>query len=80
MALPGAAGWTGKGDVTSTGWRFRPSTEGASGVVRFEREAGAVLDDIIASRLEHHMALAYGDHRAMLRGVAGAMGLPLLEL
>lgn len=53
---------------------------GTSGVVRFEREAGAVLDDIIASRLEHHMALAYGDHRAMLRGVAGAMGLPLLEL
>ena len=53
---------------------------GTSGVVRFEREAGAVLDDIIASRLEHHMALAYGDHRAILRGVAGAMGLPLLEL
>ena len=53
---------------------------GTSGVVRFEREAGAVLDDIIASRLEHHMALAYGDHRAVLRGVAGAMGLPLLEL
>ena len=53
---------------------------GTSGVVRFEREAGAVLDDIIASRLEHHMALAYGDHRAMLRGVAGALGLPLLEL
>lgn len=53
---------------------------GTSGVVRFEREACAVLDDIIASRLEHHMALAYGDHRAMLRGVAGAMGLPLLEL
>ncbi|MDE0346818.1 MAG: hypothetical protein OXI66_13735 [Boseongicola sp.] len=53
---------------------------GTSGVVRFEREAGAVLNDIIASRLEHHMALAYGDHRATLRGVAGAMGLPLLEL
>lgn len=53
---------------------------GTSGVVRFDREAGAVLNDIIASRLEHHMALAYGDHRATLRGVAGAMGLPLLEL
>ena len=53
---------------------------GTSGVVRFERGAGAVLDDVIASRLEHHMALAYGDHRATLRGVAGAMGLPLLEL
>jgi hypothetical protein len=39
-----------------------------------------VLDDIIACGLEHHMALAYGDHRAALRGTAGAMGLPLLEL
>ena len=53
---------------------------GTSGVVRFERPADKVLDDIIASGLEHHMALAYGDHRATLRGVAGAMGLPLLEL
>ena len=53
---------------------------GTSGVVRFKRPAGDVLDDIIASGLEHHMALAYGDHRDILRGVAGAMGLPLLEL
>jgi L-fucose isomerase-like protein len=53
---------------------------GTSGVVRFDRDAGAVLQDIIASGLEHHMALAYGDHRDTLRGVAGAMGLPLLEL
>ena len=53
---------------------------GTSGVVRFERDAGAVLQDIIASGLEHHMALSYGDHRDTLRGVAGAMGLPVLEL
>lgn len=53
---------------------------GTSGVVRFERGTEAVLDDIIASGLEHHMALAYGDHRATLRGVAGALGLPLLEI
>ena len=53
---------------------------GTSGVVRFERPVRAVLGDIIASGLEHHMALAYGDHRAALRGVAGAMGLPLLEI
>jgi hypothetical protein len=53
---------------------------GTSGVVRFERDAGAVLNDIIGSGLEHHMALAYGDHRDVLRGVAGAMGLGLLEL
>ena len=53
---------------------------GTSGVVRFDRDADAVLNDIIASGLEHHMALAYGDHRDALRGLAGAMGLPLLEL
>lgn len=53
---------------------------GTSGVLRFERGADEVLSDIIASGLEHHMALAYGDHRTALRGVAGAMGLPLLEI
>lgn len=53
---------------------------GTSGVVRFERPVDVVLNDIIASGLEHHMALAYGDHRATLRGVAGAMGLPILEI
>ncbi len=53
---------------------------GTSGVLRFDRGADVVLEDIIACGLEHHMALAYGDHRAALRGTAGAMGLPLLEL
>jgi hypothetical protein len=53
---------------------------GTSGVVRFERPVAKVLDDIIASGLEHHMALAYGDHRATLRSVAAAMNLPLLEI
>ncbi len=53
---------------------------GTSGVVRFEREASAVLDDIISSGLEHHMAIAYGDHREVLRSVAAAMQLPVLEI
>ena len=53
---------------------------GTSGVLRFERPAGEVLGDLIASGLEHHMALAYGDHRETLRGVAGAMDLPILEI
>jgi hypothetical protein len=53
---------------------------GTSGVVRFARGTGVVLDDIIASGLEHHMALAYGDHREVLRGTAGALGLPILEV
>lgn len=53
---------------------------GTSGVVRFEREASAVLDDIISSGLEHHMAIAYGDHREVLRSVAAGMQLPVLEI
>ncbi len=56
------------------------SFTGTSGVVRFERDAGAVLEDIISSGLEHHMALAYGDHRTVLRSVAAAMSIPLLEI
>jgi L-fucose isomerase-like protein len=53
---------------------------GTSGVVRYDRGAGDVLADVISSGLEHHMALAYGEHRPLLRAVAAAMGLPVLEL
>ncbi|MFZ1814344.1 MAG: hypothetical protein WBO55_19190 [Rhizobiaceae bacterium] len=53
---------------------------GTSGVLRFDRPAGEVLDDIIASGLEHHMALAYGEHRPLLRSLAASMQLPVLEL
>lgn len=60
--------------------RREMSFTGTSGVVRFERNAGEVLKDIIASGLEHHMALAYGDHRATLRATAAELGLPLLEI
>lgn len=53
---------------------------GTSGVLRFQRPADQVLNDVIDSGLEHHVALAYGDHRAALRGLAGALGLPVVEL
>jgi len=53
---------------------------GTSGVVQFSRPAEAVLSDIFASGLEHHMALAYGDYRETLRAVAAELGLPVLEL
>ena len=53
---------------------------GTSGTVRFDNPASSVLDKVMASGLEHHMALAYGDHRESLRQVAGAMGLSVLEL
>lgn len=53
---------------------------GTSGVVRFARGSKAVLHDILDAGLEHHMAFAYGDHRAILRETAAAMGLAVLEI
>ncbi|CTQ48228.1 L-fucose/L-arabinose isomerase family protein [Jannaschia donghaensis] len=53
---------------------------GTSGTVRFDRGADAVCADVMASGLEHHMALAYGDHADALRGVAAGLGVPVLEL
>ena len=57
-----------------------PSFSGTSGVVRFEQPAEIVRAAIIENRLEHHFAIAYGDHRRLLEGVAAELGLPLLEL
>ncbi len=53
---------------------------GTSGVVRFDSGSAAVLAKIIGGTLEHHMALAYGDHRAALEGAAAELGLPVLRL
>jgi hypothetical protein len=50
---------------------------GTSGVVTFERPAGEVLARVIDSGLEHHMALAYGDHVGALESFAAAAGLPV---
>ncbi|GGE44570.1 L-fucose/L-arabinose isomerase family protein [Actibacterium pelagium] len=56
------------------------SFTGTSGVVRFDTSADQVLTRVMDSGLEHHMALAYGEHRPLLKEVAAAMGLPVLEL
>ncbi len=53
---------------------------GTAGVVRFDHPAEKVLADVMDSGLEHHMALAYGDHMDALRGVAAGMGLNVVEL
>ncbi|MGJ8572447.1 MAG: L-fucose/L-arabinose isomerase family protein [Hoeflea sp.] len=53
---------------------------GTSGVVRFERPAQEMLTRVIDSGLEHHMALAYGDHAAALESFAAAAGLPVMHL
>jgi L-fucose isomerase-like protein len=53
-----------------------PSFSGTSGVVRFDRPAAAVLDGVVGLGLEHHLSLAYGEHRPALRAVAGAARAP----
>lgn len=53
---------------------------GCSGTVRFDRPAADVCRTIMEEGLEHHFALAYGDHRPALRAVAARWGLPVLEL
>lgn len=53
---------------------------GTSGVVRFDTPANILLDRIMGAALEHHMALAYGDHRNALDAAARSLGLPVLDL
>ncbi len=53
---------------------------GCSGTVRFDRPAGEVGARIMAEGLEHHFALAYGDHRAALEAVAARWQVPVLDL
>ncbi|MCY6383568.1 L-fucose/L-arabinose isomerase family protein [Hoeflea prorocentri] len=53
---------------------------GTSGVLRFDRPVSSVLPDIMNSGLEHHMALAYGDHGEALIAAAAALKLPVIRL
>ncbi|MCY4285934.1 MAG: hypothetical protein OXC65_11435 [Thiotrichales bacterium] len=60
--------------------RRAPAFTGTSGVVRFDHPAPMILKDLMDTGMEHHMALAYGDHRATLASLAAALDLPLVEL
>jgi L-fucose isomerase-like protein len=53
---------------------------GTSGTVRFDSGAATALQRIMNAAIEHHMALAYGDHRDELRTAAADLGIPVLEL
>ncbi len=55
------------------------SFTGTSGVVRFDHSAKKFGDWLIGGRLEHHMALAYGDHHQALLDVAASLNLPVLD-
>ncbi|MCZ8130504.1 MAG: hypothetical protein O9284_04300 [Steroidobacteraceae bacterium] len=53
---------------------------GCSGTVKFAKPAGEVERTIIEEGLEHHFALAYGDHKPALEAIAKQWNLPVLEL
>ena len=56
------------------------SFSGTSGVLRFDRPVLDVFDTILDEGLEHHIALAYGDHVEALLALARLLGLPVLRL
>lgn len=53
---------------------------GCSGTIRFDRPAADVHETIMQEGLEHHFALAYGDHKPALRAIATRWNVPVLEL
>jgi L-fucose isomerase-like protein len=57
-----------------------PAFSGTSGTIRFDRPATVVAERLIAAGIEHHMALAYGEHGAALETAAARLGLPVLDL
>lgn len=57
-----------------------PSFSGTSGVIRFDQSAQKVLDTLIYEGLEHHIALAYGNHVKALEALARQLDLPIIYL
>lgn len=53
---------------------------GCSGTIRFDRPAAEVCETIMQEGLEHHFALAYGDHKPALQAVAARWNLPVLDI
>jgi L-fucose isomerase-like protein len=59
----------------------RPNSfSGTSGVCRFDRPVGEVLDAIMGEGLEHHYSITYGDHYDSLVALAEMIQLPLIRL
>jgi hypothetical protein len=56
------------------------SFSGTSGVIRFDRPVGDVLEAIMGFGLEHHLSLSYGDQRQGLAEAAAGMGIPVVHL
>lgn len=56
------------------------SFTGTSGVLEFSEPAEKVLERVISSGLEHHVALVYGDFTESLAQVAAIADLPVTRL
>ncbi len=66
----------GSGEIVAAPKSF----SGTSGVVRFDQPASKVLDTILGSGLEHHLAITYGDHVPALTSLADLLDIPVLTL
>ncbi len=53
---------------------------GTSGVINFDNDTKEVLNNIISYGLEHHIAIAYGDHIELLSELASELKLPILYI
>jgi L-fucose isomerase-like protein len=66
----------GGGEVVQAAMPFT----GTSATIHFDSAIGAVRDALLGEMLEHHVAMAYGEHRAVLEAWAALKGLPVLDL
>ncbi|MGL4325400.1 MAG: L-fucose/L-arabinose isomerase family protein, partial [Beijerinckiaceae bacterium] len=76
QASNGVTLYIGGGDML----RAPKSFTGTSGVLRFDTAAGIVSARMMDEKLEHHVAIVYGDHRAPLRAIGDRLGIPVKEL
>jgi L-fucose isomerase-like protein len=53
---------------------------GTAGVARLDVPAATFLDTILTEGLEHHSAIAYGEHRPVMRAIAARLGIPVVEM
>jgi hypothetical protein len=56
------------------------SFTGTSGVVRFDGGTERAMRGLLDHALEHHVAVAYGDHADAVAGAGLALGLPVIAL
>jgi L-fucose isomerase-like protein len=66
----------GRGEII----RGPKSFSGTSGLVKFGRPAGEILDVILYEGFEHHISITYGDHFDALTSFAELANIPILKL